>query len=175
MNYYYLEVGVRTGELEFTVPSVCALKGKGAALFLEERAKTFYGGEPFLQDGEWYFNGGEHCTYSNTVRTITKKEFDVLKNFMCFYTEGKIEESTEVDTGEDEKKFAKALKKADDILCADGYEDLQSQVNAIQEEFKTNPSGMIDHIDSYDVVPCEKFQYTFTNRDFLAHIGLIEK
>lgn len=75
---------------------------------------------------------------------------------------------------EDENyKNAQAYDLAGEFLVPDDELDVIEQVNAILEEYETDPSGMIDHVEG--VLPTEQFQYSFTNKDFLSQIGLIDK
>ncbi len=62
--------------------------------------------------------------------------------------------------------LAEACIKAEEFLCVDEV-SVVDQVRAIINEEDT--STMIDHID--DVCTIEQFEYTFTAKDFLEHIG----
>jgi hypothetical protein len=62
--------------------------------------------------------------------------------------------------------LAEACIKAEEFLCVDEA-SVVDQVRAIINEEDT--STMIDHIDN--VCPIEQFEYNFTAKDFLEHIG----
>lgn len=64
--------------------------------------------------------------------------------------------------------LAEACIKAEDLLSYNGCVELVEQVRAIINE--ENKAKMIDHIDN--VCPIEKFEFTFTVKDFLGHIGM---
>lgn len=67
---------------------------------------------------------------------------------------------------------AVAAVKAGDYLVGDEEEEIIDQVHAIVREYNSgNETGMIDHIDGVWV--CEKFEYSFTVKDFLDQIDYI--
>ncbi len=68
-------------------------------------------------------------------------------------------------------KNAKAYDRANKFLVPDGKADVIAQVNVIREEFERDPGGMIDHIDI--VQPIERYEFHFTNKDFLERIGIL--
>lgn len=63
--------------------------------------------------------------------------------------------------------LTEACIKAEKLLCIEEA-SIVDQVRAIINE--ENKAKMIDHIDN--VCPIEKFEFTFTVKDFLEHIGM---
>lgn len=65
--------------------------------------------------------------------------------------------------------LAECCIKADEFLCVDET-SVVDQVRAIINEEDT--STMIDHIEN--VCPIEKFEFTFTVKDFVEQIGYVK-
>lgn len=72
---------------------------------------------------------------------------------------------TELDI-DDLFDLAEACIKAEEFLC-DDETNIVEQVRAIIRE--DDATTMIDHIE--DVCPIEQFEFNFTAKDFLEHIG----
>lgn len=72
---------------------------------------------------------------------------------------------TELDI-DDLFDLAEACIKAEEFLC-DDETNIVEQVRAIIRE--DDATTMIDHIE--DVCPIEQFEFNFTVKDFLEHIG----
>jgi len=66
--------------------------------------------------------------------------------------------------------IASAAIKSDEYICTDTDEEAIEHIMLLIEASKEDDSQMIDHIG--DVCPIEKFEYTFTVKDFLKHIKL---
>lgn len=61
----------------------------------------------------------------------------------------------------------KQIEKADDILCPTEL-TTEQQIEAIMN--CKDDSEMVDYIDGVQV--CEMFEWTFTVKDFLIHLGI---
>jgi hypothetical protein len=66
--------------------------------------------------------------------------------------------------------IASAAIKSDEYICTDTDEETIEYIMLLIEASEEDDSQMIDHIGDFS--PVEKFEYTFTIRDFLEHIGL---
>lgn len=81
---------IRSGEYEFTSTSVHEISSRRSIVkFGRDYAKDFYGNQPkpfqyndkIDPDDWWYFNGGEVASRVETIKEITKEEYDILKRF----------------------------------------------------------------------------------------------
>jgi len=91
MKYYYRVIGVRTGEYEFNLKMTACLDASiDPREHFTELAKTFYhnsgdspeGEQWFDYNEEFYFFGGELCTWLDDFKEVTKEQYDVLKEFI---------------------------------------------------------------------------------------------
>ena len=62
--------------------------------------------------------------------------------------------------------------KANNYLIDSDEANVSEQIEIIKKNLVENPHGMIDHLDGVQTV--EQFEYTFTVKDFLQEIGVID-
>ena len=80
MRYWYLDIEITCGEYEFHSKSLHVTKGNK---FDEDTyVKGFYGDEPDEDDGTYYFFAGEIACQVSDIREITKKQHDILQDFI---------------------------------------------------------------------------------------------
>jgi hypothetical protein len=82
MKYIFLRLKVINGEYEYSSQSVHQISKKSNInLFAEKYAKTFYGGNSYIEDNYYFFNGGEVAVRVSNVVEITEAEYNVLNKF----------------------------------------------------------------------------------------------
>ena len=83
MRYWFLKIGIRNGEYEYSSCSVHKTPKK-EEFDAEDYAQDFYGGgsEETYGKGTYYFNGGEVAVEVGNLKEITLKEYNVLNKFV---------------------------------------------------------------------------------------------
>lgn len=91
MKYYFRVIGVRVGEYEFNLRTTAVLSADvDPQEHFTNIAKTFYcnigdseeGEQWFDHKEEFYFFGGELCTWVADYKEITKEEYEVLQKYI---------------------------------------------------------------------------------------------
>ncbi len=82
MRYWFLDLQITCGEYEFNSTSVHETDKK--EFDAETYAKEFYdNNDDDTEDNEiYYFNGGEVAVEVCRIDEITKKEYDILKEYI---------------------------------------------------------------------------------------------
>jgi len=83
-KYIFLTLEERNGEYEYTHRSVHQLSSNKTSVesFVKSHLKRFYGGEVEKEDNGYYFYGGEIFVQISSWRFISKKDFDILGQYL---------------------------------------------------------------------------------------------
>lgn len=89
MKYWFLKIGIRSGEYEFNSISIHKTKDK-EKFDAEAYAKDFYGngdgedgeGEDTYNSGDYYFDCGCIACWVENIKEITLKEYNALNKLI---------------------------------------------------------------------------------------------
>ena len=83
MKYWYVNIGIQVGELEFSSKSVHKTTAKEEDFDGDAYAKDFYGfpDDPDNNDGSYYFDCGNQCVELYECKEITKQDYIVLSRY----------------------------------------------------------------------------------------------
>ena len=82
-RYYYINVGIRTGEYTFNSKSVHFDESTTPLVDVGyEYCRDFYGRESDEERRGFFFNGCEVYVWCDEIKLITEEEYNVLNNFM---------------------------------------------------------------------------------------------
>jgi hypothetical protein len=81
MKYIFLQLKIRNGEYEYYSHNAISVSvDTDQEEYAEEFAKSFYNGEPDIDDKTYYFNGMCVAVQVHSVKVITASEYEVLNN-----------------------------------------------------------------------------------------------